>query len=266
MSKMLLEVQDLKKIYKEKNDIHPAVRGVSFSLEEGELLGVVGESGSGKSTLARCILRLLRPDDGRILWRGEDISSLSQRKLRPLRPQMQMVFQNPYGSFNPRFTIEKTLDRAGRFYGLSRDEYRDRRAELLDCCELEPGLMARRPAQLSGGQLQRFALVRALLPEPRLLIADEAVSALDVAVQEPVLRLFAKLRDRYGIAVLFISHDLAVVKSLCSRVLVMYQGEIVEEGDTAQVFAAPAHPYTRQLLAARPKIPGADPADRSEEQ
>ena len=127
-------------------------------------------------------------------------------------------------------------------------------------------LMARRPAQLSGGQLQRFALVRALLPEPRLLIADEAVSALDVAVQEPVLRLFAKLRDRYGIAVLFISHDLAVVKSLCSRVLVMYQGEIVEEGDTAQVFAAPAHPYTRQLLAARPKIPGADPADRSEEQ
>lgn len=260
MGEPLLEVCHLQKTYKEKREERAAVRGVSFTLEKGELLGIVGESGCGKSTLARCILRLLKPESGQILWHGQDISRYSEKRMRPLRPGMQMVFQNPYGSFNPRFTIGKTLRKAGRFYGLSREEQEHKITELMEQCDLAPELSERRPGQLSGGQLQRFALVRALLPSPELLIADEAVSALDVAVQEPILELFRSVQERYGIGVLFISHDLAVVRNLCRRVLVMYQGQIVEEGQTEQIFQAPRHEYTKELLAARVLIRSGEPA------
>ena len=251
MSEILLTVTDLQKSYRDTEKELAAVRGVSFRLQDGEILGIVGESGCGKSTLARCIVRLLRPDAGQILWQGRDISQLPERELRPLRSDIQMVFQNPYASFNPRFTIETALQRAGRQFGLSGAAYEARRSELMAHCGLEEELLYRRPEQLSGGQLQRFALVRALLPNPRLLIADEAVSALDVAVQEPILALFRSLRDRYGIAVLFISHDLTVVRSLCQRLLVMYRGQIAEEGLTEEIFNRPQHPYTKELLAAR---------------
>lgn len=253
MNEPVLQIKNLKKSYNGKSG-SPAVGDVSLDLHEGEILGIVGESGCGKSTLARCVIRLLRADSGEILWRSSDISRLDERKLNAVRSQIQMIFQNPYASFNPRFCVGKALERVGKFYKLSKEEYEKRLFELLLSCEIDKELLKRRPRELSGGQLQRLAIVRALLPQPRLLIADEAVSALDVSVQESILRLLSSLRDRYGIAVLFISHDLAVVKALCSRVLVMYRGTVVEEGDTAEIFARPAHPYTKALLSARPKL------------
>lgn len=253
MNEPILQVKCLKKSYNRKSG-SPAVSGVTLNLHEGEILGIVGESGCGKSTLARCVIRLLRPDSGEILWRGRDISRLDERGLRDVRPQIQMIFQNPYASFNPRFCVGSALERVGKLHNLTKDEYSKRLNELLLSCEIDKELLKRRPRELSGGQLQRLAIVRALLPEPRLLIADEAVSALDVSVQESILRLLSRLRQQYKIAVLFISHDLAVVKALCSRVLVMYRGTVVEEGDTAEIFTRPAHPYTRALLSARPKL------------
>lgn len=253
MNEPILQVKRLKKSYNRKSS-SPAVDGVSFDLKEGEILGIVGESGCGKSTLARCVIRLLKPDSGEIIWRGADISRLDERGLRDVRPEIQMIFQNPYASFNPRFSVGNSIERVGKFHKLNKDEYEERLSELLSSCEIDSELLLRRPRELSGGQLQRLAIVRALLPEPRLLIADEAVSALDVSVQESILKLLLRLRERYGVAVLFISHDLAVVKALCSRVLVMYRGTVVEEGDTGEIFKQPAHPYTRALLAARPKL------------
>lgn len=254
MSEMLLQVKGLKKQYQQKDSTIQAVDQVDISLRAGEILGIVGESGCGKSTLARCIIRLLSVDGGTILWQGQDISHASEKQLRSLRPQMQMIFQNPYASFNPRFSAGHALQQVGRFYGLTPEAYQAKLKELLTYCEIDEELLDRRPSQLSGGQLQRLAIVRALLPSPKLLIADEAVSALDVSVQESILTLLRDLRDRYGIAVLFISHDLAVVKALCQRVVVMYRGRIAEEGETQQLFRAPAHPYTRALLSARPRL------------
>lgn len=254
MSEALLQVTGLKKLYRQKENTVQAVDNVDISLQAGEILGIVGESGCGKSTLARCIIRLTDADSGSILWEGRDISRYSEKQMHSLRPQIQMIFQNPFASFNPRFLVEHALRQAGRFYGLTPEAYEAKLQELLSCCGLEPALLLRRPSQLSGGQLQRLAIVRALLPSPRLLIADEAVSALDVSVQESILVLLRSLRDRYGIAVLFISHDLAVVKALCQRVVVMYRGRIVEEGSAQQLFWAPAHPYTRALLSARPRL------------
>lgn len=250
----LLQVKNLRKQYKQKENIVQAVDNVDITLHSGEILGVVGESGCGKSTLARCIIRLLDADEGSILWQGSDISRCSERQMRSLRPQIQMIFQNPYASFNPRFSLGHALEQVGKFYGLKPEEYQAKLTELLAYCEIDKELLERRPSQLSGGQLQRLAIVRALLPSPKLLIADEAVSALDVSIQESILVLLRDLRERYGIAVLFISHDLAVVKALCQRVVVMYRGRIVEEGGAQEVFGAPAHPYTQALLSARPRL------------
>lgn len=250
----LLQVKNLRKQYKQKENIVQAVDNVDIILHSGEILGVVGESGCGKSTLARCIIRLMDADEGSILWQGSDISRCSERQMRSLRPQIQMIFQNPYASFNPRFSLGHALEQVGKFYGLKPEEYQAKLTELLAYCEIDKELLERRPSQLSGGQLQRLAIVRALLPSPKLLIADEAVSALDVSIQESILVLLRDLRERYGIAVLFISHDLAVVKALCQRVVVMYRGRIVEEGGAQEVFGAPAHPYTQALLSARPRL------------
>ena len=250
----LLQVKHLRKQYKQKENIVQAVDDVDISLQAGEILGVVGESGCGKSTLARCIIRLIGADEGEILWQGSDITRYSEKQMRSLRPQIQMIFQNPFASFNPRFSLGHVLEQVGKFYGLKPEEYEAKLTELLAYCEIDKELLQRRPSQLSGGQLQRLAIVRALLPSPKLLIADEAVSALDVSIQESILVLLRDLRERFGTAVLFISHDLAVVKALCQRVVVMYRGRIVEEGDCNEVFGAPAHPYTQALLAARPRL------------
>ena len=253
-AKPLLQVKHLRKQYKQKENIVQAVDDVDICLQAGEILGVVGESGCGKSTLARCIIRLITADEGEILWQGNDITRYSEKQMRSLRPQIQMIFQNPFASFNPRFSLGHALEHVGKFYGLKPEEYEAKLTELLAYCEIDKELLQRRPSQLSGGQLQRLAIVRALLPSPKLLIADEAVSALDVSIQESILVLLRDLRERFGTAVLFISHDLAVVKALCQRVVVMYRGRIVEEGDCNEVFGAPAHPYTQALLSARPRL------------
>lgn len=257
-NKLILEVKGLSKAYRRGDSRFAAVRDVSFSLADSEILGIVGESGCGKSTLASCIVRLVKADGGQIIWHGDgsasDIAKLSEREMGSLRPHIQMIFQNPYASFNPAFTVGKALERVGRFYCMESADYSLRLNELLGCCGIDKELLNRQPPQLSGGQLQRLAIVRALLPSPKLLIADEAVSALDVSVQESIIELLGSLSERFGIAIIFISHDLAVVKSLCRRVIVMYKGSIVEEGNTSRIFSSPAHPYTRALLSARPRL------------
>lgn len=256
----ILEIKGLCKSYRRAKGSFAAVRDVSLSLGAGEIIGIVGESGCGKSTLAACILRLVKSDSGEIIWHGgsagtpKDLTKLSERELRCLRPQIQTVFQNPYASFNPAFRVGSALSSVGRLYGMKPQEYEAKVSELLSCCGIDRELLERQPSQLSGGQLQRLAIVRALLPSPRLLIADEAVSALDVSTQEAITELLAGLSRRFGIAIIFISHDLAVVKSLCQRVAVMYRGSIVEEGRTGEIFLSPAHPYTKALLAARPRL------------
>ncbi|MGW1294308.1 dipeptide ABC transporter ATP-binding protein [Streptomyces sp. NPDC002533] len=233
-----------------------AVSRVDFAVAPGETLGVVGESGSGKSTLAAMAMGLLAPDEGEVLLDGGPWSALDERRRRPLRRGIQLVHQDPLGSFDPRFTVRRILDEALSVAGPARAAHRRQRAaELLDQVGLDPGLLERRPARLSGGQRQRVAIARALATEPRLLVCDEPVSALDVTVQAQVLQLLARLRETYGLAMLFISHDLAVVQQVSDRVLVMRDGVVVEQGPVAEVLGAPAHPYTRTLLASVPRLP-----------
>jgi peptide/nickel transport system ATP-binding protein len=231
-----------------------AVNGVSLAMQAGESLGIVGESGCGKSTLARLVMALEKPSHGRMRFAGRDLNSLPVEELRMARRDFQMVFQDPYGSLDPRLTVERIvaepLDVLER---LSRSERRRRVGETLATVGLRDGDMEKYPHEFSGGQRQRIAIARALITRPKLIVADEAVSALDVSVQAQVLNLMAELQQRYGITYLFISHNLAVIDHLCSSVAVMYLGRIVEQGSTAMVFARPAHPYTRALLAALPQ-------------
>lgn len=238
-----------------------AVSSVDFTVAPGETLGVVGESGSGKSTLAAMAMGLLAPDEGRVLLDGEPWSALDERRRRPLRRGIQLVHQDPLGSFDPRFTVRRLLDEALSVAGPGRAaRRRERAAELLDQVGLDTALLERRPAGLSGGQRQRVAIARALATSPRLLVCDEPVSALDVTVQAQVLELLARLRAAYGLAMLFISHDLAVVQQVSDRVLVMRDGVVVEQGPVAEVLGSPQHPYTRRLLAAVPRLPGTAPS------
>jgi ABC-type oligopeptide transport system ATPase subunit len=229
-----------------------AVRGVSFDVGEGEVLGLVGESGSGKSTTARCIVRLVEPTSGRIEIAGRDILSARGRKLAAIRRDVQIVFQDPYSSLNPRFTVEQLIGEGIVVHRLvaSRTRLRERVAELLEMVGMGTEHLGRYPRAFSGGQRQRIAIARALAVEPKLLVCDEPVSALDVSIQAQILNLFMDLRERLGLAILFISHDLAVVRYLCDRVAVMSQGEIVEIGPRQQVYERPQHPYTQRLLAA----------------
>jgi ABC-type oligopeptide transport system ATPase subunit len=234
-----------------------AVDDVTFSIAEGETFGLVGESGSGKTTTGRCILRLIEPTSGEIEFRGEDVLRFDRSRLRQARRQMQIVFQDPYSSLNPRMRagdiVEEPLiiHRAG-----TQAERRTRVAELFTLVGLDPSQLTRYPHQFSGGQRQRIGLARALALNPSLIIADEPVSALDVSVQAQVVNLFMELQERLHLTYLFIAHDLRLVRHLCSRVAVMYRGRIVEMGATASLFDRPAHPYTRALLSA---IPVPDP-------
>jgi len=225
-----------------------AVDGVSFAVEAGTTLAVVGESGCGKSSVANALVRLVTPTSGRIVVDGTDIAQLPERKLRPLRSTVQMVFQDPYGSLDPHLSAERIV--AEPLTGLPRAARHAEAARLLDLVRLPSAVARRRPAELSGGQRQRVGIARALASKPKLLVCDEATSALDVSVQARVLSLLAELQAEQGLTYLFISHNLGVVREISSRVVVMRAGRIVESGATADVLSAPAHEYTRALRRA----------------
>jgi peptide/nickel transport system ATP-binding protein len=225
---------------------------VSFSVRRGETVGIVGESGSGKSTAARCIARLIDADSGQIMVEGTDIAPLAPRALRPVRRRLQMVFQDPFGSLNPRRTVGQLIAEGPIVHGLSETSAHARALELLELVGLERRAAARFPHEFSGGQRQRIGLARALALEPAILVADEPVSALDVSVQDQVLRLLADIRNRLGLTVLFITHDLRVASQVCDSIVVMHRGRVVETGLVAEVYARPMHEYTRALLAAVP--------------
>ena len=269
MSEPLLEVESLKKFFTMKRGFpNPgtvtvrAVDGVSFRVERGEAFGLVGESGCGKSTVGRGILRLIEPDQGRVLLDGRDVLTLEKTRLRLLRRRMQIIFQDPYSSLNPRRTIGKTLAEPMSVHGLgTRAEILDRVLALLSEVGLQPDAVDKFPHELSGGQRQRIGIARALLFEPDLIIADEPVSALDVSIQSQILLLLRGLQEKHRLSLIFISHDLAVVRYFCQRVAVMYLGRIVEQGSVKSLFDSPLHPYTRLLRQASP-IP--DPNVRRE--
>jgi oligopeptide/dipeptide ABC transporter ATP-binding protein len=255
MSENVLEVRQLKKYFSLPRSsgggtVH-AVDGVDLTIGKGEVVGLVGESGSGKSTVGKCIVRLLEPTAGSIRLFGKDITTASRRQLRGVRTQMQMVFQDPYSTLNPRMTIGDIVAEPLQMHKLARGRELDNKVTgLLDKVGLASHLRHRYPHELSGGQRQRAGLARSLSVEPSLLVADEPVSALDVSVQAAVLNLLMDLQRDMGFSCLFIGHDLATVEFLCDRVAVMYLGRIVEEVSTTGLFTAPKHPYTQSLLSA----------------
>jgi len=258
----LLEVQHLVKHYplprahllKPANTLR-ALDDVSFRLQAGRSLGIVGESGSGKSTLARLVMALETPTAGSVRLDGEDLHALGAAALRRARAKLQMVFQDPYGSLDPRRTIGQTVSEPlAVLQGVARDERLRRAAEALEAVGLRPGDLGKYPHEFSGGQRQRIAIARALITRPRLIVADEPVSALDVSVQAQVLNLMRDLQDSFGLSYLFISHDLSVVDLVCDEVIVLQGGRIVEQGAPDTVFRQPSHPYTRRLLAAVPAL------------
>jgi oligopeptide transport system ATP-binding protein len=231
-----------------------AVDDVSFNIRKGETLGLVGESGCGKTTTGRCILQLENATDGEIWFDGRDLNKLSKAEMRPMRERIQVIFQDPYSSLNPRMKIGEIISEPMMVHGVITDaKKRDARVrELLSLCGLNPKFADRYPHEMSGGQRQRVGIARALAVEPEFIICDEAVSALDVSIQAQVINLLEDLRDRFNLTYLFISHDLSVVHHLCHRVAVMYLGHIVELAETEELFANPLHPYTQALLEAVP--------------
>jgi len=255
MKKNLLQVQGLTVRFKEEGKQRiRAVSNVSFKIARGETLGLVGESGCGKSTIARSIMQLPRPTSGQILFDGEDLVQVGKKRLRRLRPRFQMIFQDSISSLNPRRNIIDTLTAPLNVIGkTTRGEKRRRALEMMVSVGIDPGVCHFRPFQFSGGQCQRIQIARALMSEPELLICDEPVSSLDVSVQAQIINLLETLRKEHGLTMLFISHDLAVVKNVCDRVVVMYLGKLCEEAPSEKLYKTHHHPYTRALLSAIPK-------------
>ncbi|HMK81666.1 MAG TPA: ABC transporter ATP-binding protein [Xanthobacteraceae bacterium] len=254
---VVLETRKLAKTYVSggflaQRRVVTAAKDVNLTVRRGETLGVVGESGSGKSTVARCIARLVEPSDGAILIEGSDVARLSSRALRPHRKRVQIVFQDPYRSLNPRRTVGDAIIEGPVNFGMSERDAVARAKNLMRLVGLDGEALARFPHQFSGGQRQRICIARALAMDPEILVADEPVSALDVSVQAQVLELIDDVRKRFNLAVLFITHDLRVAAQVCDRIAVMHKGEVVEEGTTAAVFAAPKHDYTRALFDSAP--------------
>jgi len=271
-AQVLLSVRGMRKLFAIRGGLFRRVRaelravdGVSFDITEGETLGLVGESGCGKSTLARCVARLAEPSGGSIVFEGQDITHRSMREMRPLRRRMQLVFQDPMASLNPRKRVGAILRDAARIQGLrgSRQQERDRVAELLHQVGLAPAYAERHPHELSGGQRQRIGIARALALNPRLIVADEPVSALDVSVQAQILNLLKDLQEKLGLSILFISHDLGVIRHVSDRIGVMYLGKLVELAPAEAFYQGPLHPYSQALLAAVP-MPDPDSAARSD--
>jgi ABC-type oligopeptide transport system ATPase subunit len=263
MSAPLLQVRHLTKEFTRKSGVFGtgtpvrAVDDVTFDIAEGETFGLVGESGSGKTTTGRCILRLLEPTSGEVRFRGDDVLAFSRKRLREARRDMQIVFQDPFSSLNPRMRVRAIVEEPLIIHRMGSKAERDARVrELFELVGLDPSQLSRYPHQFSGGQRQRIGLARALALNPSLVIADEPVSALDVSVQAQVVNLLMDLQERLKLTYLFIAHDLRLVRHICGRTAVMYLGRIVEMGATEAIFASPAHPYTRALLSA---IPVPDP-------
>lgn len=255
IGKTLIEVEGLKKYFNVGGgNVLKAVNDISFSIAEGETLGLVGESGCGKSTAGRTILRLYEPTGGSIRFNGTDITKLPPRKMKAMRRDMQMIFQDPYASLNPRFTVTDIIGEALDIHGMagSRAERKKRVEELLDMVGLNPDHATRYPHEFSGGQRQRIGIARALAVNPKFIICDEPISALDVSIQAQVVNLLKELQDRLGLTYLFIAHDLSMVKHISDRVAVMYLGRIVELAESEELYANPQHPYTKTLLSAIP--------------
>ncbi len=257
----ILDVRDLKMyfpltqgiIFQRTIGYVRAVDGISFSIQRGQTLGLVGESGSGKTTIGRTLIRLYKPTEGQILFNGNDLVKMQGEQLRQIRRQTQMVFQDPFASLNPRFTIGSLIAEPMHIYNLgSGQEIRERTAELLSVVGLRAEYIDRYPHEFSGGQRQRIAVARALSINPELVIADEPVSALDVSVRAQVLNLLQRLQQQFNLTYLFVSHDLSVVRHVADRIAVMYLGRIVELSDRDELYAAPKHPYTKALLSAIP--------------
>ena len=254
----VLDVRNLRKTYVSggglfsKKRVTHAVDDVSFSVKRGETLGIVGESGSGKSTIGKCLLRLTGVDGGQMLFDGQDIARLSERQFRPMRRDVQMIFQDPFASLNPRHTVGRIITDGPVATGVPLADAQARARELLQLVGLEASAFDRYPNQFSGGQRQRIGIARALALEPKLLVADESVSALDVSVQAQVLQLLADLQKRLDIALIFITHDLRVAAQICHQVIVMHRGRVVEAGPPSQIFDDPQHDYTRRLIDAIP--------------
>jgi peptide/nickel transport system ATP-binding protein len=263
----LLEVTDLVKHFPVKRgllidrevDVVRAVDGVSFDVAQGETLGLVGESGSGKSTLCRAVLQLLKPTSGSVRFEGKEIGGLSRRAMRPLRPEMQMIFQDPYASLNPRKRVGQIVGAPLKLQGVaSGAELRRRVQELLERVGLAPEHYERYPHEFSGGQRQRVGIARALALNPKLIVADEPVSALDVSIRAQIVNLLADLQDELGLTYVFVAHDIGVVRHVSDRIAVMHEGKIVEQGPADRVCEKPSDPYTRTLLAA---VPVPDPRE-----
>ncbi len=250
----MLAVRNLKKYFGQHERPVRAVDDVSFEIAKGEVLGLVGESGSGKSTIGRALLKLIEPSAGELWFEGADLAPLSSRAMRPYRRRLQIIFQDPYASLNPRQRVGDTLGEAMATHDLHRGGGRAARiAELLSLVGLAPEHAQRFPHEFSGGQRQRIGIARALAVEPQFIVADEPVSALDVSIQAQVINLLSDLRERFALTMLFISHDLDVVEYLCDRIVVLYLGKVMEVAPAKQLYGAPKHPYTEALLEASPR-------------
>ena len=258
----VLRVESLRKVFTIEGHNLYALNGISLEVQAGETVGLVGESGSGKTTAARCILRLIEPTGGNIYFEGANVTVMSEKQFRPLRQKLQMVFQDATTSLNPRMTVRHTLREPLRLFDLAKGpEIEERVLQMLSLVSLERAHLERYPHQLSGGQQQRVAIARAIITHPDCMVLDEPTASQDASVKVQLIALLRELQQRLGLAYVFISHDLSIVKSLCRRILVLYLGKIVEAGYTREVFAAPLHPYTRALLSA---IPIPDPKVRRE--